>query len=678
MIGKLNGSLQMRMTALFGLIVLIGCAVLGVLSYNQAKSALEDEAVTALQKLAKQAAETVETRLQARLYVVEALANTSVIRGKSGDREATLEEKLQTLSDELKRAESFGFKRLGLADKNGEIIYHDGSKANIADRDYFKAALGGKSFISSTIVSKIDGSVVFIFSSPVRHHATNEITGVLTGTVDGTRLGQLVASITYGRTGYAFVVDGTGKMIAHKDNELVKSQENYIEKSKTDPSFSSIGAVIAKMAKGEEGVASYTYQGLDMVIGYAPIKSTGWSVGVNVPRAEVLERVAGLKQSALLVSLVIIFAALALTFVIARTITIPITQAVGHLSLIASGDFTQSVSEHFLHRRDEVGKLVQAIGQLQASLKPLLAGLKGEAKTLAGNSETLSAASEEIASSSNEVARAIQQVAAGAAEQAGHLQEILGLIGNITSSLEKVYIELGRVKDNSVETSRLADVGKKELDILVASIKEVREAFQVVAEKLIGLRGSVNQVGEILEVINGIADQTNLLALNAAIEAARAGEAGRGFAVVADEVRKLAEQSRASSDKIRTLLGTIAADTNEVVATSEEVKRQVVAQLENVENTVKSFDDILESVAAIAPMLEATYGEMDSTVKNKDIVLDRVQNVSAVSEETSASAQEISASAEELSATTEEIAANAQEILMVAKKLEEQTERFKV
>lgn len=241
------------------------------------------------------------------------------------------------------------------------------------------------------------------------------------------------------------------------------------------------------------------------------------------------------------------------------------------------------------------------------------------------------------------------------------------LTENIAHHLENVENELGNVKDGSEEASRLAGVGKKELDVLIASINGVHEAFKGVVEKLTVLSNSVNQVGEILEVINSIADQTNLLALNAAIEAARAGEAGRGFAVVAEEVRKLAEESRASSEKIKGLLGTIAAETNEVVNTSESVDKQVVEQLESVNNTVRSFDDILASVAAIMPKIEETYRHMDLTLRAKDTILDRVQSISAVSEETSASAQQISASAEELSASTEEIAANAQEVLKVAK-----------
>ncbi len=369
---------------------------------------------------------------------------------------------------------------------------------------------------------------------------------------------------------------------------------------------------------------------------------------------------------------------LVLTVILVLRITKPLSLALDCLGAIAEGDFTRPVPEEFLRMRDEIGMLVQAVERLQSGIRPLVKQLKESAETIAGSSENLSAASEEIASSSGEVARAIQQVASGASEQATHLQEIGELIEGITKSLERVYEELGHVRENSEETSRLANTGKRELDLLVASIERVRDAFRVVAEKLTALTGSVDQVGEILEVINGIAEQTNLLALNAAIEAARAGDAGRGFAVVAEEVRKLAEQSRASSEKIKALLVGIASETKEVVSTSEEVGRQVEQQLGNVENTVKSFNDILESVAGMAPMIEAVYREVDNTVKAKDVVLERVQSISAVAEETSASAEEISASAEELSASTEEIAASAQELMNVSRQLEEQVEKFKV
>lgn len=669
--------MRTKMTILFGLIVLIGCLVLWFVSENRAGSALEAEARDAVQKVAKQAADTIDGRLQARIAVVESLADNSVIRGRWGDQEATPDEKLQVLRDEQKRVANL-FKQFGIADTQGNAFFSDGSTVSIADRDYFKEALGGKTAVSSTIVSRIDNSVVFAFATPIHHYATGEITGVLIGIADAAKLSELIGGITYARTGYAFVVDGTGKTIGHKDVQKVTSQENIIELARSNQALAPLAAIISKMVRGEDGVENYSYQGQEKILAYAPIKTTGWSVAVTAPKAEVLDRASGLRTSMLLISFLIVVVALALTFAIARSIVAPLVLAVDHLGLIASGDFTRPVPEKFLRMRDEIGRLAQAVDRLQENIRPLLSGLKENARTLAGSSENLSAASEEIASSSGEVARAIQQVAAGASEQAGHLQEIGNLIEEITESLERVYTELGHVKEKSEETSRLAGVGKKELDALVASIESVRDAFRVVTERLTSLTGSVDQVGEILEVINDIAEQTNLLALNAAIEAARAGEAGRGFAVVAEEVRKLAEQSRSSSDKIKALLGSIASETRDVVSTSEDVSRQVVAQLENVENTIKSFDDILDSVAAMVPEIEAVYRDMDSTVRAKDVVLDRVQSISAVAEETSASAEEISASAEELSASTEEIAASAQELLNISKQLEEQVEKFQV
>ncbi len=675
---KLMGSLRVRMTVLFGLVVLIGCLVLSLMSERRAEQALEIEAKDAMLKVAQQVAETQDSRIQARLCLVKSVAAQDVIRGRWGEREAKLDEKMAALRSEMQTAAELGFKQFGIADRDGNTFFSDGGKANIADREYFKIALSGETAVSSTIVSRDDDSVVFAYAAPIRHYATNEITGVLVGLVDATMFSNLVADVTYGRTGYAFAVDGNGKTIAHKDIKRVLSQESFIELARSDKSLASLAEAVSMMAKGEEGVSTYTLQGQQKILAYAPVKSTGWSLAVTAPTAEVLEEAASLKHSLLTLSFIIIIVALLLTYVMARTIATPLIVVEKHLGHIAGGDLTQPVPEKFLNMKDEIGKLARAVDGLQANIKPMLSSIKEGAKVLSGNSENLSAASEEIASSSSEVAKAIEQVAAGASEQAEHLQEILKLTEDIADHLENVENELGNVKDGSEEASRLAGVGKKELDVLIASINGVHEAFRVVGEKLTALSNSVNQVGEILEAINNIADQTNLLALNAAIEAARAGEAGRGFAVVAEEVRKLAEESRASSDKIKELLGAITAETDEVVNTSENVDKQVVEQLESVNNTVKSFDDILDSVMAIMPKIEETYRHLDLTLKAKDTILDRVQSISAVSEEASASAQQISASAEELSASTEEIAANAQEVLKVAKNLEEQVERFKV
>ena len=667
-------SLRTRMILLFGLVVAAGCAVLWYIAANRANAALEGEAKAAMLKVAEQFTAAQESRIELLEYAIEDAAADPVFRSGTGDRAAVM----RTLAEHLEQAKKLGFKRMAVIDKTGKALFSDGSTADLGDREHFKKAMQGKTNISSTLVSKVDQSVVFSIDTPIRDLATGQIIGALLGHVDADRFAKMVSAVTYARTGYAFAVDSEGKTIAHKDAERVLKQEKIIEAAKNNPDLAPLAAIVSRMAKGEAGVGEYTFQGEDRIVAFAPIKSTGWSIGLTAPRAEVLERVAGLNRGLMIASAVILLIILLLTAFIARSVALPIKLIVDHLGLIAGGDFTMPVPEKFLRRRDEIGRLAQAIDKLQADLRPLLSGLKDEAKTLAANSESLSASSEEIASSSGEVSNAIQQVASGASDQAKSLQEVVNLMSGISSRLERVDAELKNVKVSSEESASLADTGKEELNALIAAIDNVRQAFGAVAEKLNGLSGSVTQVGEITGVITGIAEQTNLLALNAAIEAARAGEAGRGFAVVAEEVRKLAEQSRASADKIKGLLDSISAETSEVVRTAQETDQQVNLQVEKARETARAFDNILNSTSGITPMVAAAFREMEDTVKARNIVFDRMHNVSAVSEETSAAAEEIAASTEELTATTEEIAANAQQVLMVAKRLEEQVAKFKV
>ena len=678
MLEKFRQSLKLKMLLLFGGLVFVACAVLAGVSLYEADQAVKQEAEEAMLKVAAQTGQTVEERLNARLMVLDTIANRNVIRGMSGGKETTLEEKIAALQQEMGRLQEQGFKYLGLADREGNLVLTTGQRINIADRDYFQKAMQGKSNLSSVVVSRIDNALSIHYACPVRHYATGEITGVVVGVVDAKKISDLISKVSYAQTGYAFIVDSAGKTIAHRDYSRVEAGENILEKAKTDPSLASLAEIVSRMAKGEEGKGVYTYQGEEKLVCYTPIKLTGWSLAMAAPVSEILVRTASLERGIILVSLVLILLALGVAYFVAQMLVNPLVLAVDHLGLIAKGDFTMPIPDQYLKMKDEVGRIAQAIDALQNQMRPVLRSITESSKSVAANSESLSAVSQQIAASSNEAAQAIQHVAQGAAEQTGYLQEILRLVNNITANLDNIYRRLTLVRENTERSAAQADRGKKDLDGLIYSIGEVRKSFQAVTENVSSLGSSVNQVGEIVEAINNIANQTNLLALNAAIEAARAGEAGRGFAVVAEEVRKLAEQSQSSAAHIKDLLAGIQNQTAAVVTASSEVTRQTESQLASVERTVLAFNDVLASVGEVAPLIKETYAAVEDTVKSKDVVLERVQGVSAVAEETSASAEEIAASAQELSASTEEIASTAQELAKVAERLEKEVGIFKV
>lgn len=657
-----NMMLKQKLIVIFILLSILPAILTAGLSLYQSKSLVEYQVSSLARQIAKEKVAYIDSFIEKVSAEVDSISkNPDVISRDTAKTMEVLRNVKESDSNTL-------FVYIGNADKE----YLEYPKTELSQgfdpttRPWYKKAEESFGNIVITEPYQDAGTGKMIITVAKAFKLADGKTAVAAADVSLDQIQSNIMRTKVGEKGYAALLTENGTIIVHPTKEMILT--NIAEKY-------DFGKTIVN---NKSGNLKYRFGGEDKISGFEQSKLTGWIAIATMPQSEYATKLNKSIVYVLVILAIISVLAVIIGLFLAGNIANPILLGVSYLETVANGDFTGNVAEQFLRRHDEIGRLAEAINKLQANIRPLLSELKTSVETLTKNSEALSAVSQEIAASSNDVAKAIQEVASGASNQAQDLQEIVSLIGNITTSLEKVYNELGHVKENSEETSRLANTGKKELDDLISSISGVREAFEVVVEKLGILKGSVGQVGEILEIIKGIAEQTNLLALNAAIEAARAGDAGRGFAVVADEIRKLAEQTRVSSDKISALLNDITSETDEVVKTSEEVTAQVNNQLENVENTIKAFDNILESVAAIAPMIKATYTEVDNTVKAKDIVLERVENISAVSEETSASAEEISASAEELAASTQEIAANAQQVLEVAKRIEKQVEQFKV
>ncbi len=345
------------------------------------------------------------------------------------------------------------------------------------------------------------------------------------------------------------------------------------------------------------------------------------------------------------------------------------------LSRLSEYDFTVGLETE---GKNEFVQMNKSLAAVIGNMKKALAEVKGNSHEITAQSQGLAAVSEEMSASYQELATTMQHVAEGATSQAEDLSHIADALSQLTSSIEHVYHELQSVKDETEEAEHKAHIGKEEMDRLVKSIDEIKQAFEIVVGKVEMLTHSVKEISGITDIISDIANQTNLLALNAAIEAARAGETGRGFAVVADEVRKLAEQSRRNADQILTVVESIHKDTDEVIRTSKTVEASVMEQTKSVENTVRSFGDILASIENIAPLMKKTYSAMDEIVKSKDIVMERVEQVSAVTQENSATTEEVAASTEQLTASSQEVASTAQSLSEIAAGMMDTVNRFKL
>lgn len=660
---------SIRAKIIAGILALVVLASLttGLLATGGAKKAVLEQAQIGLKTAAKEDAKTVASRIQGNLRQMQVLADYDEIRSMDLKRQLPV----------LKEAkEEYGFLAIAVVYPDGRAYYDDGTTADLEDRDYVKKAFEGTPNVSDVIISKVTGQPVVMFAAPIK--VDGKVAGVLVGRRDGNALSEMVDDMGFGETGYAYIINEKGTVIAHHDRQKVIDQLNPIEKAKQDKSMESVARAFEKMLREKQGISRYFFNNRWIYNAFMPIEGTTWILAVTAPENEFLREVSKVQKQNILVTLLVIVIGFFVSYILGRMLAEPIIQVVKNTERIAELDLTGDMDEKLMKRKDEIGHLSRIFKHMQDSLRMVMGDIKAKADEVAGNAESLAAVSEEMAASSQEVATTMQQVAEGATNQAQDLMDISEAMQGVIDSIECVYNALQELKDETDNTARKADAGKVELGKLTRSIEDVSRAFELVVAKVENLTSSVQEISSITDIISGISEQTNLLALNAAIEAARAGEAGRGFAVVADEVRKLAEESRLSTQKIAELVASITGDAGEVTRTAREVGELVEKQVEVLTNSVKAFDEIIGSVEKVPVYLDETYRQMQGIVNSKDVVVEKVASASAVAEENSAATEEVAASSEEMTASSEEVAATAQNLNQIVMGLKESIDRFKI
>ena len=662
-------SIKAKLLLFLGLLIGVICIGLGAISFINSTKSLQSNLSKTLPEIAKQTASNVQGRIDGRLGELEAIAAIPEIK----DVNNSWENKSAILLEHAKRMGSI---KISIGDKNGNAKATDGTTINLKDRDYYQKALSGKSNVSDPLIGKVTNSVEVKYAVPIKNN--NEVVGVLFETRDGNQLSELTNQVKVGTTGYAFMIKKDGVNIANTNKNLVLKMYNPIEEAKKDSKLQALADIEKKMGAGETGIGQYIYGGVNKYVGYAPVKGTGWSVGVIITKDEILSELNSLKVSVIGFSILFILIGIVLVYIIANRISRGIKSTSKHLGLLAEGNLCEEVSPKYLELKDEVGEMTNSMKVMQESLKGMIIRIKGNSENINMQSDNLSSVSEEIASSSQNVTEAINDIAKGTSSQSEDLVDVAEILNDFSHKLSGMVGEIQVVDSNSREISLMAKESSNEMNELNQSVTRVSTSFKDFNGKIIGLGKDVKEINEITNIINSIAEQTNLLALNAAIEAARAGESGKGFAVVADEIRKLAEQSKTSSENINSLVNGIAKNTDIIVKDSIEMDDELINQVKIINSSITSFKKIIEAVNEVIPKIDTVKNSAVGIDKDKETILSRVDGVSSVSLEVSASSEEISASSEEMSASTEEIAAAAQTLSTMTKEMLEEVNKFKI
>lgn len=555
----------------------------------------------------------IEERFNRSFAELEGIAAHDIIQSMD------LEAQLDYLSGQL---EKLDYLTLAIVTPDGTSHYLDGTTADLADRDYIVKAFEGESAMSEVILSRATDELVMMLSTPIKRD--NKVVGVLIARIDGYYLSDITDTITFGETGYAFILNEEGTFLAHGNREVVANQVNYIEEGGDN------AHIVNHLVNNERGNYDYFYEGINRYVAFDRLDN-GWILTVGAHEEEFKSDINYLQMLLIIVIVVGLIVGVVIAYFFAGSISRPIQVVTENGRRLAEGDFTIEIDDRYLNRADEVGELSNTFVTLTGNMRNMLAQVHESAELVESAVDDMTIRTKATTKMAEETNELVEQVRSASEVQLESAKDSAIAMQEMATGTERVAVIATDVSESSSQVHQQTETGGKLLERSLSQMKNIQEGTMTTAETINKLRGTSEEINEITEMITDIADQTNLLALNASIEAARAGEAGSGFAVVADEIRNLSEQTASSALDINNLINNIQGETQVAVDTVE-----------------RSKDDVDEGMRFMT--------ELRDDFRNMFMFLDDIHNqmtdLSALSEEMSAGAEEVSTAVDETMETT--------------------------
>lgn len=554
------------------------------------------------------------------------------------------------------RVDSYHMRFGGMSDVEGYDEVHD---VDISGEPFFQEAIKGESFISSPYV--VGDDMFLVVSAPVKEGDT--IHGVLYFQCDTSILQSIVEKIQIGAEGESYILNKEGVTIACGDKQAVVEQENIIEEAMQNPDsqdLQTLAAIEKKMVDGESGIAFYSYEedNSNNIQGYTPIPGTdGWSVAVTMDEDEFMHDayVANNRQIAVAVLLCVVV--ILISAALSRSIAKPVVQCAERLRALADGDLKSpvpevkskdevhilacsiaSLIENFRAIVDEVGAVLGAIANGDLTKEAVNADYPGDFYDL---QNYLRIISEKLNGTLGGIVEAASHVSGNAGQMASSSAMLSQGAVEQSSAVEELSVTMSDMERDAEQTDTLVMEAKDAVDYAGTQLQESGEYIERLNQAMSLIMTSTSEIGHIIDTIEDIALQTNILALNASVEATRAGASGKGFAVVAGEIRELAAKS---DEATKATMELIKSSTDAVNGGSEVVQKVT----ESVTNVVAKSVRISEQMNIVSEAIERQTGAIAQVSEALGQISNVVQSNTATAEESAVSSREMSEEAARL------------------------------
>ncbi|WP_058308034.1 methyl-accepting chemotaxis protein [Gracilibacillus massiliensis] len=493
---------------------------------------------------------------------------------------------------------------------------------------------------------------------------------------DGTR--PINDRIDLGDNGYAYITDEQGMLLAHPNLEGDSLWES------TDSSGNLFMQEITNKAMNNSG--GYVYydwplpnneNAVEEKVVYTEYNEEwGWVISSSTYLMDFNSSADTILYQIIFITILFIILGIIIVWIFSRSITKPLGLVTDRMKELASGNLSLAPIE--VKTKDELASLASEMNNMQHSLNNMITNISEASVSLNQQSDGLNKSSNEVKIGSEQVTTTMEELASGAEVQADHVNSLSQMMENFKEIVLETNKEGTNVGNVSVEVLEKAESGTELMQMSANQMTTIDHIVKEAVEKVRSLDSQSQEIGRLVSVIHDIAEQTNLLALNAAIEAARAGEHGKGFAVVADEVRKLAEQVSESVSDITGIVSRIQTESTNVSNSLEKGYAEVEQGTSQIITTQKTFTDINHSVKNMTDRMKNITTNLANVSSRTEEMNESIQEIASTSQESAAGIEETSASAEQTSSSMEEVSGQAKQLDQLALEMQEIVARFRL
>ena len=634
--------LSIRIPLIIGTGIVVTALSIGLIAVQISSNILERNILGAMADYNRANAYYLGATLTSRLNVLHEIANRPI------NRTMDWEVMREYLRPDIER---IGSLEIGLVFPDGTTYYVNDPPTNLGDRDYIIEAFTGRNSISDVLISRVTGTAVVMLAAPIfaSAEANAPVVGVLIARMDGGRAlsDHVVALQSSLPSGHSYLVARDGTIVAHRNTAWVVDQFNPVTAGQRDPAMRQMGDFVAQAVRENEGFAEYRHEGINRLAHFVELPGHRWLLVNTIDSRDVSGQLNELGFIVLSMGLLFVAVGLVVAFFVGRTITKQIAFVTSRLRDIAEGDadLTKRINSA---SKDEMGELSRYFDTTMERFSKLIVSIKGESTVLSGIGT-------DLASNMNETAVAINQITANIQSIKGRILNQSASVSQTNATMEQVSGNINKLNNHVESQSTYITQASAAIEEMVANIRSVTETLiknsanvrslmdasdvgrtglQDVASDIQEIARESEGLLEINAVMENIASQTNLLSMNAAIEAAHAGDAGKGFAVVADEIRKLAESSSEQSKTIGSVL--------------KKIKESIDKITRSTENVLDKFEAIDSSVKTVAEQEEVIRNAMEEQGTGSKQILQGISQVTDITRQVKTSCSEMAEGAKEV------------------------------